>query len=234
MIKRIWDVVSIVAVGNLLALLALVAVLAVSGGLRSDRLRDARDALAGHPNYITRVVEKASEAEAASLSAGQLITKEQAASQVAQLQMDQQMRELKDFQIQLDQARAALDARIAAFERDCRAWEARCEKDRALLAGEGFRKTLVLYESMSPDQAKDLFMALDEAEVVRVLSAMDERKASKIAKAFSSDAEKARLKAILDRLQKPATAGGTLRPTPVAAAGADAGKGETQPKVHGP
>ncbi|MDD4890868.1 MAG: hypothetical protein PHU85_13185 [Phycisphaerae bacterium] len=206
MMKKVWDTVAIIAVANLLALVTLAILLAASGSLKGERLKLARDALAGRPLPVVRVVEQAKELDPTSLtSAGQLITKEQANTQIVQLQIDQQMRELKDFQLQLDQARSALDARISQFEQERKAWIAQRDAERALLASEGFRKSLSLYESIPADQAKDLFMSMEDTEVVRMLSAMEERKASKIAKAFASEAEKNRLKKILDRLERPGT-----------------------------
>lgn len=206
MMKKVWDTVAIIAVANLLALMTLVILLAVSGSLKGERLKLARDALAGRPLPVVKVVEPSKELDPASLAgAGQIITKEQANTQIVQLQIDQQMRELKDFQLQLDQARSALDARISLFEQERKAWISQRDAERALLASEGFRKTLSLYESIPADQAKDLFMSMEDTEVVRVLSSMEERKASKIAKAFTSEAEKNRLKKILDRLERPGT-----------------------------
>jgi len=204
MIRKIWDIVSIVAIAHLLALAILIAVLAASGGFRGDRLKQARDALAGRPLPAAKVAESAKEPDLAALStSGQLIAKEQANTQIAQLQVDQQMRELKNFKIQLDQARTDLEARTKQFDQDKKDWQARRDAETALLASEGFHKSLALYESMSPDQLKDLLMTMDDPQAVRIVSNMDERKAGKLAKAFAADAEKARLKKILDRLEKP-------------------------------
>lgn len=204
--KKIWDIVSIIAVANTLATAVLLVMMAGSGKLSGENIRRIRLVLSGQP------IEPASSTTApdakvdAATSSGQMITRDQTRTQAMQLQIDQQMRELKNFQMQVDQARAALDAQMAQFDRQREDWESRRKADDELLASEGFRKSLALYESMSPDQAKDLFMTMGDAEVIRLMKAMDERKSSKIAKAFVADAEKARLRKILDQMEKPGDA----------------------------
>ncbi len=204
MIRKLWDIVSILAVANILAMGVLVLVLAMTGGLSANKLRLVRDVIGGRPLPVPEAPTQGAAADGSDLAtAGQMIAREQTQTQILQLQIDQQLRELKDFQLQLDQKRDALDARIAQLEQDRRYWLAQRDAENTLLESEGFRKTLAIYEAMPPDQAKDLFMTLDDAEVVRFLSAMDERKAAKIAKAFTTDVEKVRLRKVLERMEKP-------------------------------
>lgn len=212
MLRRIWDIFSMIAIAHLLAVLVLLAVLAGNGTFRSERMQRVRDALAGRPAEVVTVVEQPKEADPAALaSSGQLISKQQTEAQITQLRVDQQVRELKALQTQLDTAKAALDSRMAAFDKARKQWQDERKAEADLLASEGFRKTVALYESMSADQVKDLMMTASDADAVRMLSAMEERKAGKVVKAFASDAEKARLQKILDRLEKPiADTAGTI------------------------
>jgi len=226
MLRKIWDIVAAISVANVLGSLMLLVILLVTGGLNVSKLRLIRDVVAGRP--LPTAEEPAPEvvADQADIStAGQLITREQTRTQILQLQIDQQMRELKDFQIQLDQGRAALDASIAEFQRQRSNWLAQRTAEARLLASEGFKKSLAVYESLSADQAKDLFMTMEDADAVRFLSAMEARKAAKIAKAFQSEAEKDRLRKILERMEKPQVSAETSQ------ARAAAGAGETTPPV---
>ena len=231
MIRKIWEIVSVIAVANFLAMLMLLALLAATGGLQGDRLKQAADALAGRPPRVVTVVEPAKENDLASLvTSGQRIAQNQTNTQSVQLQADQQLRELKDFQVRLDQDRAALDQRIAQLEQDKRDWQARRDQDLALKASDGFRKSVTLYESMSPDQVKDLMMTMEETDAVRLIAALDERKVAKLVKAFTGEAEKAKLRRIMDRMERPAdkplSAAGV--PSAAAATGA-AGAGKAAP-----
>jgi flagellar motility protein MotE (MotC chaperone) len=204
MLRKIWDIFSMIAVVHLLAVLVLLAVLAVSGALGSERMQRVRDALAGRPPEVVTVTEPAKEPDLAALAtSGQMIARQQAETQMTQLRIDQQMRELKAMQAQVDSARAALDGRMAEFDKARQQWQAQRKAESDLLAGEGFKKQIAFFESMEAEKARDLLMTADDAEAVRVLSAMEERKAGKVVKAFTTDAEKARLRKILDRLAKP-------------------------------
>lgn len=207
MIRRLWDIIAIVAVANLLAVLVLVGVLLAAGSLSGQRLRGARDALMGRTPAAAEAPATQPDGDMLNIvSAGQRIADDRLQIQRKKLQIDQQLRELKDFQLQLDQARAALETRIAGFHREKSAWQERQQNEQELLATEGFKKALALYQAMPADKAKDLFMTMEEADVVRFLSRMEERSAAKIVKAFETAAEKAKLKQILEVLENPASA----------------------------
>ena len=204
MLRKIWDIFSMVAVVHLAAVLVLLGVLAISGAFGSERMQRVRDALAGRPPQVVIVAEPDRAPEPPPLAtSGQMIARQQAETQMTQLRIDQQLRELKAMQAQVDAARAALDARMAEFDKARQQWQAQRQAESDLLASEGFRKQVAFLESMAPEQVRDLLMAAPDAEAVRLLSAMEERKAGKVVKAFTTDAEKARLRKILDRLAKP-------------------------------
>ncbi len=207
MLRKLWDILSIVAITNVITVLVLVLVMFAFGTLSGSKVRLVRDVLMDRSLAAGEAPTTQPEGiDQALVTAGQRIADDRVNNQRKQLQIDQQMRELKDFQVQLDQARAALDARIRKFQLEKQQWQASRQAERDLLAAEGFKKTMALYESMPPDQVKDLFMAMEEAEVVRYLANMEERKASKIAREFNNSVEKAKLRRIMDEMRSPTPA----------------------------
>ena len=201
MMRKVWEIVSILAVANMLAMLLLILAMLATGGLDGNKAKLIRDVVMDRPLLPPAGPEAATVMGGRAITAGDRIADEQLQTQIRHLQIEQQMRELRDFQVQLDQAKSALDVRIAKFEQDRKRWLQQEENERALLASEGFKKSLELYESLSADQAKDLFMTMEDGEVVRFLRAMDPRKAAKIAKAFEAEHEKVKLRRILDTMQ---------------------------------
>ncbi|MCG3180669.1 MAG: hypothetical protein BIFFINMI_03032 [Phycisphaerae bacterium] len=207
MMRKLWEIVAIIAAAHLLAAGVLAGALFATGKLSGNKLKLIRDVMLDRPLQAAAAKTETPAVQPDNLTtAGQRIADEREQTQVTQLQIEQQMRELKDFKVQLDQAKGALDLRISQFEADRKKWQEQREAERVLLAGAGFKKSLEMYESLDADQAKDLFMNMDDAEVVRYLTHMDPRKAAKAAKAFQTPAEQAKLRKVLDYMEDPSAA----------------------------
>jgi flagellar motility protein MotE (MotC chaperone) len=210
--RRIWEFVSILSVAHVVAFVVLLLLLVATGGLNLNKMKLIRDVVLDRPLPTSEAPTSQPDEEGeAFATAGRRIADERVETQIKQLQIEQQMRELKDFHLQLEQAKAALNKRIADFEAERKRWTAQLAVEKERLASEGFSKSLALYESIQPDKAKDLFMTMDDHDVVRFLSAMDPRKAANIAKTFETPGEKLKLKRILTVMENPDEPAGEAR-----------------------
>ncbi len=200
--KFIWNILSIVAVANLLALLALVGWLAASDRLDMDRMRSVRAALATTlTDDRTRLEAEKKTAEAgakaaiqkAALGAPPVTAAERLNLKLEQGRADVQRaervrKEIEDLRRALLLERERLDRDIASF----RAEKASFEDQRARLAGgigdEQFQKTLTTLEGLKPDKAKAALQPLlDEGaidQVVAYLDGMQDRTRTKVIDEF--------------------------------------------------
>lgn len=206
--KSVWNVVSVVAVANLLALLGLVAWLGASDRLDADRLRAIRRALAPTISHERVEAEAAAARAAQEAAAAAVLAKvgsppvnaaERLNLKLEQSDVDRQ--KLARFQKEIDDLRRALLLERAQFERDRAAFEATRaafdDERRRIAEIEGdaqFQKTLTTLEQLKPDKAKlalqQLLDAGGEDQVVAYLNGMQDRVRTKVIDEFlASDAK---------------------------------------------
>jgi hypothetical protein len=217
--KRFWNIISFLAVVNLLALAMFVAWLWQSGRLNGDRIRHIRNTLA-----MTIAQEQAAEAEQADEAERQRQEAAErarrqnpplpSAEQVRQIslvddQTDQALRRLRDetaqLLAQLEVRGAELDQREQALESARQTWLSSIEAELARRTDEQFLKTVRQYESAPPKIGKQWMMELiaagEQEQVVAYLNAMTARAASKILREFKTEEEAGLATELLDKLR---------------------------------
>ena len=217
--KRFWNIVSFLAVVNLLAMGMFLGWLWQSGRLDGDRIRHIRDLLAMTiAGEQAAEDERAAEAERQQQEAAQRARRENpplpSAEQVRQVslvddQTDQALRRLRDettqLLAQLDVRGAELDQREQALESAREAWLSSIETELARRTDEQFLKTVRQYESAPPKIGKQWMMELigagEQEQVVAYLDAMSARAASKILREFKTDKDAALATELLDKLR---------------------------------
>jgi hypothetical protein len=217
--KRLWTIISFIAVVNLLSLLLFGGWLWHSGRLDVDRINRVRDLLA-----MTIVEEQAAaEERAAQAEREQAEAAERAweanpplpsAAHVQQAslasdQADQAMRQVRDetvrLQEQLDRRAAELDQREQTFQAARDAWLSSIEQEKSRRSDEQFLQTVKQYETAPAKIAKEWMTRLiDEGgrdQVVAYLDAMNPRAASKILREFKTEKEAALATELLEELR---------------------------------
>ncbi|MDX2114378.1 MAG: hypothetical protein SFZ24_01985 [Planctomycetota bacterium] len=221
--RSIWIIISTLAIANLLGIAGFLGWLQTSGRLNRDRVERIRTILA--PTVATEQAEEQRRqaeaetarqaAEAAAKVGVKPLTAEQRLEDAAgQEEVDAQrsrrvQRETTDLintlmreREQLDRERAKFDADVAAFK-EMRARIAEQE------GSEQFQKTVQLYQSVKPADAKNMMASLIQTgkkdQVVSYLNALAPRNASKILAEFQVD-DPALAADLLERLRLLGTA----------------------------
>jgi hypothetical protein len=219
MMRTAWNLLSFLAVVNLLGLLMFTGWLWHSQRLDRDRLLAIRAMLAiTIPDALRQAEESAKEAEAERLRDADEARLRQppirSEAQVAAMsRLDQQAhqvaRRLFDESTlladQLDRREQDLAARQAAFEDEKRRWEETTAADRQRAADAQFARAVKLLESLPPKAGKqkveELVATGRTDQAVRYLNAMNQRQAAGIIKEFKTDDENRLATELLERLR---------------------------------
>ncbi len=222
--KTLWNLISIIAVVNLLAVLSTAGWLVASGRLDRERWLEVRELLAQRDG-----APPAAEADApAEEESGDVVAttaRIDARQRLAQ-QTSMSLRRLLDEKDQLDRVleerRQQLEASKAAFEAERKQWDEATAQLRSARTDEQFKKTVKLLESVPPKQAKEMILALvaesKTDQAVGYIDAMSPYKASGVLKAFKGEDENKVATDLLERLRQRAngarSAGSASTPPP--------------------
>jgi hypothetical protein len=216
--KKTWDVVSFLAVVNLVALLMFGAWLWRSDRMSVDRVRQIRAVLA--PTVAeeeTRRQEAEAEAAAEALAAEARARGDKPLPSAAELvrverlgeQTQQAIRRLQDHAAMHESAlklrSTVLDERETRLSAREQAWEQNIEAELERRIDEQFQKTVALYESLAGKQAKQMLLELVEMgevdQAVAYLDAMQPRAATKTLREMKTDAENELATELLERIR---------------------------------
>lgn len=248
--KRLWMIISTLAIANLLAIGGLLAWLHSSDRLNKERVQSIRTMLAttvaqdaqAKVEADTKVAQEQAAAAEEAKAAEPPITAE---DRIAERQLDAEkqlqavLRQKQELASLRDGLMRQLDD-IERRERELIQQRTQFEADRKRFAeNEGtqqFKAALSTLESQKPKDAKAVLGALLEArqteQVVAYLTRMDESKRSKIIAEFVKDAPTVAadlLERIRTRGLNPATSADSPASGPVAAANADAANPSRNP-----
>lgn len=205
MLRSLRLIVSTIAIANMLALIGFVVWLRATDRLDLQRIEAVRTIFAEtRAEQQTREKREALEAQKAAQAAEEDRQKQRSpvaavgrlelATEVSDLVREDMERARKDSESlrrALALERASLDADRQKFLAEKKAFEAMRAQIEAADRDEQFKRTVALYESIKPDQAKAMLLTLidakQEMQVIAYLNAMSPRAASKIIKAFSDD-----------------------------------------------
>jgi hypothetical protein len=230
--QKLWNLISIVAIVNLLAVLGFGGWLFMSGRVDGDRFR----ALMAAPEPPA---EPEPEALPAEPEADLTPTSVKIDSGERQLRAEaMSVRRLQEEKQQLDRV---LDARerkltedLAAFQAEKSAWESSMEGTKAAKTDEQFRKAVKLLENVPAKQAKEWILELvrsgEPDQAVAYLDAMSSFKATGLLKAFKGEEEQKVATDLLERLRQRTP----RAPLPPSAGGTDAPAAESAPNAAAP
>ncbi len=213
--KKLWTILSVLAVANLLAIGALVGWLGSSGRLTPDRVEQIRTVLSQPveeeqeaPDEIELIeADEIAQAEAQGvpLTAEQLVEMKLQASETDRARVKRLREEIDYLQKTLDRERAALDAERESIARERAAYEDEREKIAQIEGGKNFRKALSVLEGMKAPIAKAALEAMlrgggdvipdgdgvgepdGMSRVIAYLNAMQDRTRTKIVTEFAKE-----------------------------------------------
>jgi hypothetical protein len=217
--RKLWNIVSFLAVVHILALLFVVIWLWQTKRLTVDRVREAKMVFAPTLPEVAAAAKKSAaaaqeeqlkEAEAAKKanppldSATQIqyisLVRQQEAQSRQRLNDDQKM-----LRQQLALTSAQIDDRQALLASQQAKLEAANRPDLQRKIDEQFMQTVKQYELAAPKQAKKMVVELinggQQEQAVAYLKAMNPRNASKILKEFKTDSEIVMAKELLEKLR---------------------------------
>lgn len=198
--KRIWTVLSVLALANVVALGGFVGWLGQTGRLSADRLRVVREMFSetvlAEKTRLDAEAKQAADAELAkqneltgeARTASELVAMRLNATDVDLQRIERLRREVEDLQRILSRDQASLDAQVAAFHVERDAFNAMRERMKEIEGGDQFRKAVGVLESVKSTEAMqmlaDLLKQGDREQVVSYLNTMDERIRSKVLSEF--------------------------------------------------
>lgn len=206
MLQRLYHALAILAIAHLVAIAGIAVHLVVSGRLDAQKAEMVAQILRGEPL-----------AAATQPAASQPAPETEAAQQAIVLPQTEQDRQL--LQALLERERAEIRYREELAEREKLALmrereeleklRARIEAERrareATSQAEGFTKELEVLSSVKAKQRKLLLMQKEDAEVVRLLKAMDPRLAKQVIEACKTPEEMAWISRILAQFEGSAS-----------------------------
>lgn len=198
--KRIWTVLSVIALANMVALGGFVGWLGQTGRLSKDRLHEVRemftDTVAAEQARRDAEAKQAAEVEAARLAvpsgkprtASELVAMQVNATVEDLQRIERLRREVEDLQRTLRRDQASLDGQVASFQAERDEFNAMRERMREIEGGDQFKKSLSVLETVKANEAKQILDNLltdgADEQVVSYLNAMDERARSRILSEF--------------------------------------------------
>lgn len=206
--KRLFLAVSLMCVLNMAALCGLVGYGWAQGWVTPERVRMAYAALTGEAGETPQV---SNEAPAATVvanagAASELIRGNKQADERYRIELDRRKKEIENGWAQLQLQQLALVQRQDAFDAD----KTRFAQERQQLAmkegDSGFQAELDTLSAIDAKNAKELLKLKSDADVVRILMAMDSRKRSKIVKACKTSEERLWIGRMMEKFHDSAVA----------------------------
>lgn len=198
--KRLWTAISIMAVLNLTALTAFTAHAWNQGWLQPERvqraiaeLRSAREQVAPAP-AVTNEVRKPT------ARAADRIRRNEEAAEKQRIELARREREIKDGWKLLEAQQLVLLRNREALEEKVRQFEANKEQAAKEKGDSGLQKELDIIAGITPKAAKELLKLKPDAEVARILLAVDNRKVNKIVKQCKTSEERLWIGRVLEQL----------------------------------
>jgi hypothetical protein len=202
--KTLWNLLSIIAVVNLLAVLGVGGWMVGTGRLDRERARAllTRPADPGEPPASIEADPELAIPTSVRIEAQDRVLRQEAAA----------IRRMRDEREQLDRAldsrRSELVAREEALTSARSQWEAATAGARAARTDEQFRKSVRLLEGVPPKQAKEWLLELVRGgqidQAVSYLDAMSAFKAASVLKAFKGEEETKVATDLLERVRRRA------------------------------
>ena len=211
-LRKFYDAAALFALLNVLALAGITGFYSLNGTLQGKNVREAVRALRGES--CAGGVSTAGEAK----PGGNADEKKSASKRFDDAEMDLMQREAERLKTEVDQ-RVALANTIMlkvkveqdSLRREKEEFAKREEAERARQQDAGFHKQLEVLSALNPKTALEHILAMNDVDkAARMLGAMEPDRAKKIVEAARRGEDLARMKQIVERMEK-VTSGVELR-----------------------
>ncbi len=202
MLKKLYHVVALFAVLNLLVLGGAVAYLAGTGRLSGERVEQIAGVLRGEwPRPQETQAEESTEAPPPAPSSDTLV-QEQAEEEVLRLRVDRRRAELQQQAATIAAARLEVTRQREALERregELDALQSKREKEEE---SAGFQKELELFASMKPKLAVTYLLEKPPEDAAALLLQMDTRKSKRLVEAAKTASQRRAMTEVLEKLRE--------------------------------
>ena len=220
--KTLYHVIMVVAFINLLAMITFAGWLYGTDRVDGDRLWEVKEKFAETiAEQKTREDEESTKAEAVRLEAERMarlsgvggvastsdqLEVEQERNEILLRQLERTRREIQSLQDNLLLSRQRMERRSEELVEQSRQLEARLNEIEARFNDDGFKRTVVMFETLPSKQVKQMFLDLMENgktdQVVAYLQAMQSRKAAGVLKEFKNPVEIQRAVELTEKLRQ--------------------------------
>lgn len=198
--KRLWTVISIMAVLNLTALAGLTAHAWNQGWLQPDRIHNAVAELKGTQEETAPALAATDEDHKPTARSADRIRRNEEAAEKQRIELARRQREIKDGWKLLETQQLVLLRNRETFEDKVKQLEARNKQAAKEKGDSGIQKELDIISGITPKAAKELLKLKSDAEVARILLAIDNRKVNKIVKQCKTSEERLWIGRVLEQL----------------------------------
>jgi len=200
--KRLYFVMSVVAMANLAALAGIVFVARSRGYLTPERVQAAAAALRGELSTSQPTTMVASSRPVEIVPSAEQIARNDAADQIRRAELERREREIEHAWQQLETQQLAVLRQKEDLEAAMKRRDAEAEARAKATGDSGWEKQVALIASLKAKTAKDLLREKPEPEVVRIFMELDARKTQKIIETCKSTEERQWIGRILEQLHE--------------------------------
>lgn len=205
MVKTLYQVVSILAIANLLSIAGLVVFLVATDRLDSERVDQIAAVLRGEPPVQAAPTTQPTTQPAEAETAETRLAKAREETDLAFRMLERKRREAEDRHRLAEALMMDVVRRQEALSEDRSAFQEQQRKIEEQRLQEGFVKELELLTSVKPKARKDMLATKSDADAVRLMMEMDERAGKQVIEACKTPEEKAWISRILHLIQTQST-----------------------------
>lgn len=202
--KRLYSILALAAIAHLGLLAGLVGFLFGTGRLNADRIEQIAAVIRGDLDDDATTTAPATQPTPPprDLATAETIRQQEALEEIQRRRLEQQVQQARQAMDLASLARVDVIRRSERLEREQKDFDAQRLALTQQASTTGFQKTLALYATFQPRKAKDMLILRPEADAVRFLGAMVDRKAGAILSACSTEAELAWADKMLEQMAR--------------------------------
>lgn len=185
---------------NMAAMAGLLSVAWSKGWLEKDRLQRAFAVLQGSETDASPETTPSADSDAKVATTGDAIRQNRDAEEIVRTELERRRREIQNAWDLLERQQLALVRAKEEFETQQRRHLEELDRRAQEVGDSGFQKELEILSELKPKEAKELLRLKEEADVVRILLALEARKARKIVGECKKNDERLWIGRILEKM----------------------------------
>jgi hypothetical protein len=200
-VKTLYQVISVLAIANLVCIIGLVVFLAATGRLDAERVDQIAAVLRGEPPVPAAPTTQPTTQPVEAESAETRLARAREETDLAFRALERKRREVADRHRLAEALMMDVVRRQETLSADRSAFQEQQRKIEEQRLQEGFVKELDLLTSVKPKIRKDMLAAKSDADAVKLMMEMDERAGKQVIEACKTPEERAWISRILHLIQ---------------------------------